>query len=331
MRKLILLALVLTTAYSAYWFVGRSQVESGLKAALAEIDAGEYEVNYSDLRTIGYPSRFDTTISDLEFSEPTSRFTWRAPFFQLFALSYRPNEVIAFFPPEQEFNFDGEVLSLITRDMRASGKVSASTALALRNVTLEADNPRLRTEEGAELAMASLIAAMRLQPETSQTYDLFLEARSIVLPEALRTLADPEGRLPPLLQNLRFEGDLNLTEPIELNNVEGKTAQIAALHVGELALSWGDIHLSAIGDLTPDAQGLLNGNITFSARNWSQLMNLMAEAGIVPEGRRMLFEAVITQIDETPHISDTLTVTITIDDGQMALGPLPLGPAPRLR
>jgi hypothetical protein len=44
------------------------------------------------------------------------------------------------------------------------------------------------TDDGAELALARLFAAMRLTPETTKSYDVFFEARSIVLPENIRKI-----------------------------------------------------------------------------------------------------------------------------------------------
>ncbi|MCF2869694.1 DUF2125 domain-containing protein [Octadecabacter sp. G9-8] len=331
MRKLIVLVVVAATLYGGYWFVGRSQIQDRLTEALVQVDAGDYDLSYDTLHTRGFPSRFDTTITDLEFYDPTGRVTYFAPTFQLFALSYRPNEVIAVFPQEQTLDIDGEVFTLITNDMRASGKVRANAALAFQTATIEADNPRIRSEEGAELAMASLLAAMRLSPGTTQTYDAFVEARSIVLPEDIRRMIDPQNLQPPIIQNLRFDSDVTLSAPIELNGDAAMSAQIETLSITEFALAWGDMSLSAIGDVTPDDFGVLNGSISISARNWQQALDLAVSTGVVNADRRFLVLEIANNMDETPHIPDTLTLTLNITDGNMMLGAMPLGAAPLLR
>ena len=331
MRKLIALVLISATLYGGYWFVGRSQIQSKLTEALVELDAGDYDLSYETLHTRGFPSRFDTTITNLEFSDPLTATSWAAPIFQLFALSYRPNEVIAVFPNEQTLTVDGEVFTLLTNDMRASGKVRASAALAFQTATIEMDYPRIRTQEGAELAMASILAAMRLTPETTQTYDLFLEARSIELPEDIRRIIDPQNLQPAIIQNLRFDSDVDLTAPIELNRANANPFGIAALSIKELALAWGEMSVSAIGDVTPDETGVLDGSFSISARNWQQVLDLAVAMGAIPEDQRLLIVGMAASIDETPHVPDTLTATLTITDGQMALGPIPLGAAPLLR
>lgn len=330
MRKLIVLVVVAASLYGGYWFVGKSQIQTRLSEALTQVDAGDYDLSYDTLRTRGFPSRFDTTITNLQVSDPAALVDWSAPTFQLFALSYRPNEVIAVFPNEQTLTIDGEVFTLFTNDMRASGKVRPNGALDFQTATVEMDNPRIRTVQGAELAMASVLAAMRLTPDTSQTYDAFLEARAIVLPEDIRRLIDPQNLQPPVIGSVRFDSDVTLTTPIALNS-QGNPPQIETLSIKEFGLTWGDMSVSAIGDVTPDAGGVLNGSISLSARNWQQALDLAVSTGTVNADRRFLVTEIASNLDETPHIPDTLTVTLTIKDGNMALGAFPLGPAPRLR
>lgn len=72
MRKLIVFALVAATLYGGYWFVGRSQIQTQLTLALEDADAGAYDVGYGSLKTRGFPSRFDTTITEFEFTDPAT-------------------------------------------------------------------------------------------------------------------------------------------------------------------------------------------------------------------------------------------------------------------
>lgn len=331
MRKLILLILVSAMLYGGYWFVGRSQIQNRLSEALEEVDAGPMDVRYATLNTRGFPSRFDTTFTELVIDNPDAGVRWETPLFQLLALSYQPNNVRAYFPEEQVFVVDGERFTLITEEMVARGQVSPSANLAFQQAELELINPRLRTEDGAELALARFFAAMRMTPNTPQTYDVFFEARSIALPEDIRRILDPGNLQPPVMQSLRFDSDIELSTPIALNSPDAEAPLIDVLSIRELAFEWGEISLSAIGDLTPDIDGDINGTVTISARNWQQALDLAVASGAVSQDRRQFFIGIINTLDETPHIADTLTATLTIVNGDMALGPLPLGPAPRLR
>jgi hypothetical protein len=331
MRKLIALVLVLATLYGGYWFVGRSKIQSRLADAIVQVDAGEMNVTYASLATRGFPSRFDTTVTDLVVEDPTADVRWETPIFQLLALSYQPNNVRAYFPEEQVFVIDGDRYTLFTDEMVASGRVSASAALSVKQAELELLNPRLRTEDGAELALARLFAAMRLTPETTQSYDVFFEARSIVLPENIRKLIDPQSLQSPIIQSLRLDSDLTLSEPIELNGADAGLLSITALSIKEFALVWGEMSVSVIGDVTPDDLGVLDGSITITVRNWQQALDLAVASGVLEDDRIFIVTEIANNFDETPHIPDTLTVTLSIVNGEMALGGFALGPAPLLR
>lgn len=325
---LIALALLLAALYSGYWFIGRAQVETRLHTALQDLDAGPYALRFDSLNTRGFPSRFDTTITNLRFEDPANGTAWAADPFQFFALSYRPNEVIALFPPEQTLTLNGQTVTLLTQDMRASGKVAANTALTFQNATVTMDTPRLQLADGAQYAMARLLAAMRLSPDTTDQYDVFFETELLSLPENLRRQIDPHDALPETIQHLRFDSDVTLNAPIALNGAEGTTPKITHLFVTEFALSWGDVSMVVIGEVTPDANGLLNGSVTLTARNWETLLDLAIAAGSLTEDQRSFAQTIGANIDETPHIDDTLTATLTITDGQMSLSGLPLGAAP---
>lgn len=331
MRKLIVFALVAATLYGGYWFVGRSQIQERLALALEEADAGAYDVSYDSLKTRGFPSRFDTTITEFEFTDPATGTHWSAPFFQLLALSYRPNEVIAIFPPQQMFSVAGSDVTLLTDDMRASGKVRANAALSFMDATVTMDNPRFQMADGAELAMANLLAATRLTPDTEASYDVFLEANTIALPQVLRGQIDPGFLQPEFIQNLRFDSVATLSAPVAFNSPDPSPTAFETLTIKELALSWGEISFSAIGDLTTGLEGLPSGSITVSARNWQTAIELALANGMLEENRRFLVTEIIRNLDETPHIQDTLTLTLSITDGRVSLGGLPIGTLPALR
>jgi len=192
------------------------------------------------------------------------------------------------------------------------------------------DNPQLKTDSGLEFGMASVLAAMRLAPDTIQTYNAFLDARSIALPEDLRRFIDPTNLQPAFVQNLRLDGDFDTSSPIALNGPAGNTVEILMVRIKEFSVNWGEMSVTAIGDVTPDANGVPNGSMSLSARNWQQGLDLAVANGMVNADRRFLVNEIVSNLDETPHIPDTLTLTLQITDGMMTLGGYPLGPFPSL-
>ena len=145
MRALIWITAVLSLAYGGYWAVASSQVRAGATQALDEMRA-EGRADYSALSLTGFPSRFDLTITDPVFAGAQA--SWRAPFLQVFALSYRPNHIIAVWPHEQTLAVAGQRIAVTSDDMRASAVFGAQTALPLDRSTFVAGALRLGLGRG---------------------------------------------------------------------------------------------------------------------------------------------------------------------------------------
>jgi hypothetical protein len=151
------------------------------------------------------------------------------------------------------------------------------------------------------------------------------------LPENIRNSIDPQNLQPPIIQSLRLDSDVTLSEPIALNSSDAGLLSITSLSIKELALAWGNMSVSVIGDVSPDEVGVLDGSITITARNWQQALSLAVASGVLEDDRIFLVTEIANNFDETPHIPDTLTVTLSIVNGEMVLGGFALGPAPLLR
>ena len=333
MRWLTIIVAGLAALYGGYWFYTRGAVEDAITEALAEAEAtGRVEISHSGWATAGFPSRFDTTFDDLRIEDPATGLAWQAPWFQVFALSYRPNEVIAVWPETQTLVVDGHEMALSTARMRASARVRTNAALSFHRATLEVDAPRLQgLADGSELAMARLLAAMRSAPEVANEYDVFLEAQSVVLPAGWREMLDPDGALPPLIRQLRMDATARFDQPLDRFAGGETPVAVEALSVREFGAQWGDVALSVIGEVTADALGRATGSLTLSVTGWRQALEMATRVGLLEEGFDGTLASMGAALDETPQIAETLTLTLVMEEGQARLGPLTMGPAPLLR
>ena len=57
-------------AWSVFWLVMRSQVETGLIGQAAQLRAAGYQVSWSALRIGGYPFRLEAELTDPRIAEP---------------------------------------------------------------------------------------------------------------------------------------------------------------------------------------------------------------------------------------------------------------------
>ena len=82
-KFLPILLVVLALGYGGYWFVGRGIVEGAARDLIEEADAGPLSIRYEALDTVGFPSRFDTTITGVEIAAEGGSWFWAAPFLQV--------------------------------------------------------------------------------------------------------------------------------------------------------------------------------------------------------------------------------------------------------
>lgn len=313
---------VLAAGYGGYWFVAAQAAKSGAQALVDSLRADGVEVEYADLATRGFPSRIDTTVTDLALRDPESGVAWEAPWFQVFALSYRPNRIIAAWPPEQEIVLPGEVLTLGSTDMMASAHLGLSTDLPLDSATVQSGPLTVAAATGGwEAGAAHLLAAFRHAGDAD--YDLFAELTDIALPAPILAALDPLSTLPATVPVLRVEARLTFDRPV----ARGAAPRLEVLALQNAVLDWTETGIAVSGRLTPDAGGRAEGTLQVELRNWPLLVDLARNAALVSEDQAALLRGALAA---AANGDVSLTAPVTFAGGAMSIGPLPLGPAPLL-
>lgn len=330
MRKLIVLALVLAGLYGGYWAVGASQIRGGAQAALDGMESEGLTVRYADLTTRGFPSRFDTTLTDFSILDPATGAGWSAPWVQVLALSYRPNHVIAAFAPEQVIALaPGQTVQITSEGLRASGSVALSADLPLTALTAQTGRIRLALPDGSVLAAARGLAALRPAPATdSPTYDYFTEFEAIGLPDTIKTMIDPDDTLPEAVNLIRVDSAFRLDRPIDRHAGVGAGPELQAIGLRDARIVWADMTLTATGDLMIAADGTPEGRIEIGATGWERMIDLAVTAGAIDPGVAPTW---VNMGRSMAAGGPTVTVPLVFQNGRMSFGPFPLGPAPRLR
>lgn len=340
MRILLAICLALAAAWAGYWFVGSSALKSGIAAWMDARQAEGWAAEYSDLSVKGFPSRFDTTLSDLRLSDPASGVGWEAPFFQLMTLSYTPNHVIAVWPHDQRVVTPQGAFAISSADMRASLVVSASTDLAPKRATLTAENVSWAPEFGRDAAsVAGLrLAAERVEdapvedvPIGAARYHLGLAADDLAPPAQMLALMDAVGTQPRVIDSIGADITVDFTAPWDRFAVEDARPQPVRVDITRLTANWGQMTLEAAGLLDVDARGTPEGTVTVEARNWQDMLALAAAAGVLTEDAAATAERALGIVASAAGDGKTLEIPLRFEGGQIWIGPLPIAEAPVLR
>ncbi|WP_299816608.1 DUF2125 domain-containing protein [uncultured Jannaschia sp.] len=313
MRWLVILVAALATLWSGYWFVGRGALRDGIASAVAAAEARGWRIAWDDIGIGGFPNRFDTTLTEPDVTVPDGTLRWHAPFLQVLALSYRPNEIIAVAPRRMTFAAPWGDAVVTSADLRASGTVSLAASPNLQHGTVVGE--ALGIDGGAwrlDIARAQLAAR---QAGTPDAWDLALDGDGIRAGGTLAAALDPAGALPEVVDSL----DLDATW---VPDGAGH-----AVDLRRAALVWGALALDATGALEVGADGVPEGTLSLELRGTEAALELLRGWQVVPEARMPLIEAGLAGMTAG---DGSVRFDLVLADGRMRLGPIPLGPAPRL-
>ncbi|MFQ6554010.1 DUF2125 domain-containing protein [Aestuariibius insulae] len=328
MRKLVFLVIAVAALYAGYWFVGAAAIRSAATDWLEREAAtpGGLEPAYEDLSVRGFPSRFDTTVNGLEIRDAISGYGWRGAFFQMFALSYRPTEVIAIFPPEQTVMTPLGEIPIRADRMRASAAVAASTDLPLDRVTIEVDQAAVGLLPGEIFLERALLALRRVEGAEAR-YDIFGDVLDLDLSDELMAWIGAAD-LPSRVQEIRIDGTVEMSAPLD-RFAEAARPMLQAIELREVMLSWGEVDVTARGDLSVGGAGAVSGEMMLEARNWDAALDLAVDGGWLTAQERLLLGAVLTGLSAGGP-DEALEIRAVSVDGRLSVGGIDVGDLPRL-
>ena len=327
-----LLLLVLFGAYAAYWWIVAGRIEDGVVAWQQSIQARKIDASWRRLQVGGFPFRFRVELRDALLRD---RALTPAPELRLTALagSARP------------WNFGVWRLDApegLAADLPATGgrpqlKLAAqagdgTVAPGPDGTTLLWLNLRdIRAEAGGSVPIQSAKAWVTLPPNPPQTHvepslGLAFDLRKVHLPASpagFRNTIDAaafgitvKGAVPdgPLVQAIAAWRDAGGT--VELDN---------------LRLDWGGVGVNANGTVALDQDLQPIGAFSGGIEGFAVILGALVEASRLDTEQAALAQIALNAfakpgLDGKPQIK----TSFTMQNGEMFLGPVKLGAAPRI-
>jgi hypothetical protein len=329
MRKLLFLLVTLTVLWSGYWFVGSSAIRTAATDWIAAQAANGVTAETSSLSVSGFPNRFDLTANDVRFADPASGIGWQAPFAQVFAMTWKPWHIIAALPPEQTVSVPGQEVTITSEGLRASVRARPTLDVPLAMAIVESGPFAATSSQGWTHAADKAVLSLGAAADTPAAYDIAVDVAGFVPDPALMRRLAPEGGLPPTISEIRLRAAASLTAPLDRH--AGTThPRLAAVTLSDMAIIWGEVVLAAEGSIGPDNAGLAAGRINFTVTNWRKVMPILVASGTVRPQLARTAETMLEGLAKQTGNPEVLKIPLTLQDGWMSLGPLPLGPAPVL-
>lgn len=333
MRLLASVLVIFAFVWGGYWYVGSSAVEAGVKTWIEDARRGGLDVQASEISVQGFPNRFDTTFTNVVLSDAASGITWQAPFFQSFALSYKPWHMVAVWPHVQKIAFQGLELEIGSEDMRASLILTPDIALTLDrarfsatglNVTLPPDT--IVQVTGGSITAQRVFAATRQNLLQDRAHDLSVEIADIALPPDIMAALDTNNALPDTITSAIIDATFEFDGEIGALSASAGIPGLRAVNIRKGEIRWQELSLGISGRLTPGPFGVAQGELELTSNNWREVFAVLAAAGLVDP----VWEGAIAPLALADGNPSDLKTTLTYQDGVTWFGPLALGPAPVL-
>jgi len=329
MRKLLVVIILAALAWSAYWFIGAQGHKAAMTKWLDDRRSEGWQVEYSDHKVRGFPNRFDTTLTDLALTDPETGISWQAPFFQILSLSYKPNHLIAVWPNTQTVATPYEKFDIKTSNMRASLIVKPSATLALESANVEMAQGVIASSDGWTAGFDALNAAIRNTPATDSTYDAAVTLAHLPPRERARALTAVPPPPPHPVHALPSVSPAALAAPLDRRALEARRPDVTNLAIRDLRGTWGELELRAKGDMAVK-NAKPEGDLAITARNWRDMLALAVQSGALTEGAASAAEIGLGFMANASGGANSLDATLTFRGGATFIGPLPIGPAPRI-
>jgi len=327
MRTLLAIVILAALGWSGFWWFNATTRERALTGWLEDRRADGWQAEAADIRVTGFPNRVDVLIDNLRLADPDAGWSWHAEGFQILSLAWQPQQFIVALPGEQVVATPYETVTATSDLLRGSVAFRPNPRLELDHSTFEIEGMALASDLGWSAEIGKAILATRQAGEPF-AHDVAFNAESLVLPEGLTGPA--RDVLPDAVGPLALDTTLAFDRPWDRASVEGENPRLDGVEVRKLALEWGELDLSGSGDLVADADGLAEGRLDLSARNWRTMLDVAEQSGALGPTVASAVRAGLGLIAGFGGDAETLSVPLDFADGRTRLGPIPLGPAPRL-
>jgi len=314
-------------AWSGVWVWAKGQAESRMDAAVQALNQAGWQLSWKDRKVGGYPFRMDITLTDVRVREP-SGWAAEAPRIEGEAFMHAITHWLIAAP-------DG-----LTFIRPQGGPVAVGGRLIRASLTHLDAHPPSFSFEGVKLTFTPAPGAEPFALSSADRVEFHLRAGPDDQGGVFARVDNGKARLSGLFA--RVAGD----KPISIvwNSTLSKMSAFAgpdwpravrhwadaggSMTVRQTSVTAGDALLgSKSGSLSVDRNGRLLGVLDVSLRQAPRALNAMGAEGVIAPEAAQAAAAVAEARQGTGAVAQA---TLNFQAGRTTLGPVALGPAPKI-
>ncbi|WP_171232894.1 DUF2125 domain-containing protein [Ruegeria sp. HKCCA4812] len=328
--RLIRVLIFVSLAWSAYWFVAGYGLRSAITGWFEQQEARGWQADFSNVATAGYPTHHMTRLNNLALADPVNGTAWSADWIEFKSPAIWPGrQILRFADTPQRLSYFDQTSTIVADELLAELQLQPGVSLVLEKMALTA-GAWLVTENSTKLASGDTLSLIMEQTPISEAYSITARADGFTPGENLRALMHSASSLPQSFETLELDMVTTFDKVWSRSALEDSRPQPVAIDLRLAEIKWGELRLFATGDLDVDAQGIPTGEIAVKAENWRDMIAMANAAGALPDQAVDPVTRGLNFLAGLGGNPNALDLQLNFRDGFVALGPLPLGPAPRL-
>ena len=329
MRKLVWITMLVTAAWCAWWITASIGMRASIAAWLETRTAEGWQAETSGITGGGFPGTLRAGLTDLTLADPQAGIAIETAALDISARAWWPGDVsvmlddgpILLASPlgRSTLTMDGSVMSL---------NLHPGTALELEALGWTAGAWNLANASGTVVQAQDL--TLTITQTQGATYELLAQASGFAPGDAIRKQLRMANTIPPTFDSLQLKATVTFDTEWDSSALDKRRPQPRniSLHLAEAR--WGDLKLNFAADLVVDVNGTPEGTLAIQAQNWRAMLDLAEAAGKLSRARRQQSEGILQALAQASGNPKTLDVTLSLGDGAIKLGFIPLLPSPRL-
>lgn len=325
MRRLIWLFVLLALAWTGWWGFAAWKLRAGVDGWFQERRAEGWQAEAAELDTAGFPLDLSLTLTALALADPETGAAFETEALVVEAPAWWPGDITARLPGDSfQLASPLERRTVEVEAAQAALKLRPGGALELQQASIMSRGWSVASDAGTHWRAQGLEMNLTQDSDTAENYTFTARAPDFtpggVVRQALRVPQD----WPIAFRSLEARGAVLFDRPLDRRTVEDRRPQPRAITLDVAEAEWGTLYLRAAADLAVDETGLVSGEADLQARNWREMLDLAETSGTLPAALRPQVENVLTALARGSGNPEALDINLTIDDGVVFLGFIPL-------
>jgi hypothetical protein len=331
MRRLVWLVVIFALAWGAWWLFAARTLETGFEQWFEDRRAEGWQAEVAEVRSAGFPTRLRLTLDAPALADPETGVAVTAPELVFEAPVWWPGHLTVTFPQDDIVVATPVARQTISaQDSVAEMRLKPGTNLEVEQMTL-VSGPWDITSPVGDIASGEGMTLALQQSETEPlSYDIRADVPAFQPGEVPRKAMLIPADWPVAFDSLTLAATVDFDRVLDRSTIDVARPQPRRIDLTLAEAIWGQLSLRATALLDIDADGIPTGEVSLQARNWREILAFAEAAGSIPKAFVPQLETVLRALARSGGNPDAIDVGLELRNGNIYLGFIPLGSAPRI-